>query len=219
MAIVVAMPLCVGVVRVGRRLGTTLAEIALPSPADGGRIDLASAPRRALVVGLQLGIVLLAGAPLLAITQPFLPSVPGAVILLVALGLLGVAFWRSTTNLEGHVRAGAQVIIEALTASGRQSNPTSAPRHPLAQVRELLPGLGELAVLTVEPRDAANGKTLAELNLRGLTGATVLAITRADGGTAVPHAEDLLREGDVLTLAGTSEAIEAARALVSSSPS
>jgi monovalent cation:H+ antiporter-2, CPA2 family len=215
MAVVVAMPLCVGVVRVGRRLGTTLAEIALPSPADGGRVDLASAPRRALVVGLQLGIVLLAGAPLLAITQPFLPSVPGAVILVFALGLLGVAFWRSTTNLEGHVRAGAQVIVEALGASARQSSAAAGSRHPLAQVRELLPGLGELAVLRLESTSAANGKTLAELNLRGLTGATVLAITRADGGTAVPSAEDLLREGDVLTLAGTNDAIEAARVLVS----
>lgn len=216
LAILMAMPLCVGVVRVGRRLGTTLAEIALPTPADGGRVDLASAPRRALVVALQLAIVLLAGAPLLAVTQPFLPSVPGAVVLLVAFALLLVAFWRSTTNLEGHVRAGAQVIVEALGAGRQASLP--APVDPLAQVHALLPGLGELTVVRLEPQSAANGKTLAELNLRGLTGATVLAITRADGGTGVPGADDLLRDGDLLTLAGSHESIESARALVASEP-
>jgi CPA2 family monovalent cation:H+ antiporter-2 len=211
-AVALATPLCVGVVRVGRRLGTSLAEIALPTPAGGGRVDLASAPRRALVVALQLAIVLLAGAPLLAITQPFVPTGPGAALLAIALGLLLVAFWRSTTNLEGHVRAGAQVIVEAL-GSGRAAN-APAPRDPLAEVHALLPGLGDLVAVRLTPESDATGKTLAELNLRGLTGATVLAITRADGGTAVPNAGDRLRDGDVLTLAGTREAVESARALV-----
>jgi len=211
-AVALATPLCVGVVRVGRRLGTSLAEIALPTPAGGGRIDLASAPRRALVVALQLAIVLLAGAPLLAITQPFLPTGPGAALLAIPLGLLLVAFWRSTTQLEGHVRAGAQVIVEAL-GSGRAAS-APAPRDPLAEVHALLPGLGDLVTVRLTPESDATGKTLAELNLRGLTGATVLAITRAEGGTAVPNAGDRLREGDVLTLAGTREAIESARSLV-----
>jgi CPA2 family monovalent cation:H+ antiporter-2 len=137
------------------------------------------------------------------------------VVLLVAIAMLLVAFWRSTTNHEGHVRAGAQVIVEALS-SGRQSsnNNAPAPRDPLQQVHALLPGLGTLTVVTIEPTSAANGKTLAELNLRGLTGATVLAITRPSGSTAVPNADDLLNEGDVLTLAGTNEAIDSARILV-----
>jgi K+:H+ antiporter len=213
-AVALSTPLCVGVVRVGRRLGTSLAEIALPTPAGGGRIDLASAPRRALVVALQLAIVLLAGAPLVAFTQPFLPTGPGAALLAVALGLLLVAFWRSTTSLEGHVRAGAQVIVEAL-GSGRAAS-APAPRDPLAEVHALLPGLGDLVAVRLTPQSDATGKTLAELDLRGLTGATVLAITRAAGGTAVPTAGDRLRDGDILTLAGTREAVESARSLVES---
>src|SRR5262249_38488574 len=124
------------------------------------------------------------------------------------------AFWRSTTSLEGHVRAGAQVIVEAL-GSGRAAN-APAPRDPLSEVHALLPGLGDLVAVRLSAQTAATGKTLAGLNLRGLTGATVLAITRAGGGTAVPSAGDLLRDGDVLTLAGTREAVEAARALVGS---
>ena len=57
----------------------------------------------------------------------------------------------------------------------------------------------------------AVGRTLAELNLRGLTGATVLAIQRGDAGLLVPTAREVLAAGDVLALAGTQEAVEAAR--------
>ena len=58
------------------------------------------------------------------------------------------------------------------------------------------------------------GRTLAELNLRGMTGATVLAIQRDEGGAVVPTAQEVLRAGDVLALAGTHEAIGAARAVL-----
>ena len=59
------------------------------------------------------------------------------------------------------------------------------------------------------------GKTLAELNLRGLTGATVLAIHREGEDVSVPTAREVLRPGDVLALAGTHAAVEAARGLLS----
>src|SRR3989454_963527 len=83
---------------------------------------LAAAPRRVLVVTLQLASVLLVGAPLIALTQPFLPGAPGAAALAVLLAVLGVGFWRSATNLQGHVRAGAQMIVDTLAAQSRRSD-------------------------------------------------------------------------------------------------
>jgi len=56
----------------------------------------------------------------------------------------------------------------------------------------------------------AVGKTLAELNLRGLTGASVLAIARGEDGVIVPVASEILRAGDLLALAGTRDAVAAA---------
>jgi CPA2 family monovalent cation:H+ antiporter-2 len=209
-ALVLATPLCVGMLRVARQLGTTLAGIALPE-RGGARVDLASAPRRAFVVALQLAVFLLAGAPLLAFTQPFLPTVPGAALLGLLLLLFLFSLWRSATDLQGHVRAGAQVIVEALAARVPRRNAPVA-QDALRPVHELLPGLGSLVALRLDPGSPAIGKTLAELNLRGETGATVLAITRGEGALLVPVAEDRLALGDVLALAGTSEAIEAARA-------
>jgi CPA2 family monovalent cation:H+ antiporter-2 len=68
--------------------------------------------------------------------------------------------------------------------------------------------------VALEPASVSVGKTLAQLKLRGRTGATVLALTRAGGGVIVPTAKERLQAGDVLALAGTHEAIAAATALL-----
>ena len=101
------------------------------------------------------------------------------------------------------------MILEVLAAQAKSA--TRAPRaDDLARVQELLPGLGAPTPMRLETTSPAVGKTLAELNLRGLTGATVLAITRDDGGVLIPSAAERLRAGDVLALAGTHEAVGAA---------
>jgi CPA2 family monovalent cation:H+ antiporter-2 len=211
-ALALSAPFCIGVVRVSQRLGVTLARLALPAE-KATRVGFAAAPRRMLIVTFQLAGVLLVGTLLLALTQPFLPGVPAAAALGLAAAVLGVGFWRSATNLQGHVRAGAEVILEAL-ATPSHSRATQAESTSLEQVHQLLPGLGALAAVRLDPGSPAVGRTLAELNLRGLTGATVLAITRHEGGIVVPSATEMLRPGDVLALAGSHEAIAAARSLL-----
>jgi CPA2 family monovalent cation:H+ antiporter-2 len=207
----VSLPLCAGVFGNARRLGETLASAALPARPQGGP-DLAQAPRRALVAAFQLATVLLVALLVIAVTQPLVPGVPGAVVLLVLLAILGLVVWRSATELQGHLRAGAQVIVEALArgagARGRHGD------DALAEMRALLPGLGEPVAMRLSERSAGVGRTLSSMNLRGLTGATVLAISRADGAVMVPGAHERLRAGDVLALAGSKEAVDAARALL-----
>ena len=88
----------------------------------------------------------------------------------------------------------------------------------LRLIRELLPGLGEPTPVTLDERSPAIGRSLAELNLRSITGATVLAIARGDEGILVPTAEEVLRAGDVMALAGTQDAIAAARDLLTLRP-
>jgi CPA2 family monovalent cation:H+ antiporter-2 len=60
----------------------------------------------------------------------------------------------------------------------------------------------------------AVGRSLAELNLRGRTGATVLAISRGAEAIVAPGAAERLRSGDVLGVTGTEEAVAAARAIL-----
>jgi CPA2 family monovalent cation:H+ antiporter-2 len=213
LAAALVLPFLVGIMRVARRLGVTLAAIAFP-PGDSGGVDLAAAPRRALEVTMQVAGVLVIGAPILAVTQPFLRGVATAAPLIVLAALLGIAFWRSATNLQGHVRAGVQVIVEALGKRLPDENATAtgSPTAP-PDFDRLLPGLGAPLPVRLEEGSPAVGRTLTELNLRAITGATVLAIVRQGQGL-VPAPHDMLEVGDVLALAGTHEALDSARQIL-----
>ena len=74
-------------------------------------------------------------------------------------------------------------------------------------------GLGRPLSIQLVDNSPGAGHSLAQLNLRGATGASVLAIIR-DGVGTVPTASELLRVGDIVALSGTREAIEAARVLM-----
>ncbi|HET9597857.1 MAG TPA: cation:proton antiporter [Anaeromyxobacteraceae bacterium] len=203
-----AIPFCAGLLRNARNLGVAVAVAALPEGGPG-RPDLAAAPRRAFVATLQLGATVLVLLPISALTQPFLPGAPAAGVIALAVVVLGFAFWRSAANLHGHVRAGAQVIVEALAKQGAPGRP-HAHGDALGAFRAMFPGLGEPVAARMRVGSPAAGRSLSELGVRGQTGASVLAISRDDGSVIVPTAGERLREGDVLALSGTHEAIAAA---------
>jgi CPA2 family monovalent cation:H+ antiporter-2 len=207
----VAAPLCIGIFRTAHRLGVMLAEMALPA-AKEGRVDLADAPRRAFVVTLQIAIVLPIVLALLALTQPFLAGPEGVVVVAALVGALALAFWRSATNLQGHVRAGARMIVEALAKQARRG--PASDEVALESVRAFLPGLGDPVAVRLSATSPAVGRTLAQMDLRGRTGATVLAIVRGVDGVIVPSAAEVLQDGDCLALAGTAGAVDAARRLL-----
>ncbi len=206
-AALLCAPFVVGIVRVARRLGNTLAHLAFPAERTG--VDLAAAPRRALAIGLELAVLLLAGVPVVAVTQPFVHGFRAAELLLLVLVVFGVTMWRAAGNVEGHVRAGAEVIVEALTK--RTDAATRREAIPLAAV---FAGLGDPVAIELPADSPAVGKTLAELNVRGATGATVLAITRGEEALVIPSARERLRAGDRLALAGTRDALASARQLL-----
>ncbi|MBX7082258.1 MAG: cation:proton antiporter [Nannocystaceae bacterium] len=201
-------PFLIGMVRCARAIGATLARAALPQPA-AGRTDLARAPRRVMVVLLQLAVLGVLTLPVLALTQAALPSWIGAPVLLGGLAVVTVSLWRRADDLDGHVRAGAQVVAELLAHGGVEHAPLEVVR-----VDTVLPGLGEMLPVRLGEGDPAAGRTLAELDLRGRTGATVLAIEREGGARVVPAGSDRLQAGDVLALVGTHEALAQARALL-----
>jgi len=209
-AVGLCLPFGIGIVRCSRSLGVALAERALPVE-EPGKLDLAAAARKALIVSLEVLILAAVVLPVVAITQPLLPGWGSASIVVVLFAVIAVSLWRSTTNLDAHVQAGAQMVVEALA---RQSATPEDDQHALDDVRKLLPGLGEPEAIRLPPGGAVVGRSLAQLDLRGVTGATVLAISRGEHGVAVPAASEVLREGDVLAVAGTHESVAAARAIL-----
>jgi CPA2 family monovalent cation:H+ antiporter-2 len=211
-AAAVSAPFLIGLVGIARYLGFELATRVFPAAGEKS-VDLAAAPRRLLVVTLQLAIVLAVGVPLIAITQPFLPPFRGAAVLVFVLALLAIAFWRGATNLQGHTRAAAQALAEALTRQTQQGR-KSGSSHWLEGANRVLTGLGTPVPIELVPGSHAVGKTLAQIKLRGLTGATVLAIQRGDSSVLIPDGQEQLLAGDILAIAGSNDAVEAARKLL-----
>jgi monovalent cation:H+ antiporter-2, CPA2 family len=212
---ILSAPFGLGMVRMARVLGLELAIRAFPN-ARIDKTDLADAPRRLLIVTLQMAIIVLVGLPVLAITQPFLPRSEGALVLIVLLGLLALQFWRGATNFQGHTRAVAQAIAEALRQETHSAQAAASDDH-VAEGNPILVGLGSPISVRLAPHSSAIGRTLAEVNLRGVTGATVLAIRRGETVVPVPSGHERLLAGDILAVAGQGKAIEAARELLQNS--
>lgn len=191
----------IGIARGARRLAVALSEMAMPSSGTG-RMDSAAAPRRALVVGLQLAVVVCVGIPLAVVTEPFLPHFSSPAVLVLLVAPISFMLWRSAANLEGHVRAGAEVIVEALARG-----PKSEHARVMEEVNAILPGLGELTMLRIETGSAATSERLRDLASGPLAGVSVVAIVRGDVHVTLPGGNEVLHEGDLVALTGAPDSV------------
>lgn len=206
-----------GVLRRAAALAHGLAETVMPVRGSS-KFDLGSAPRRVFVVALELALSLVVGLPLVALVQPFLPLSSAPIVLVVVIAALVISVWRNISHLHGHVRAGTELIIEVLAKQSREGGGEATVQASLDGVQTLLPGFPDMVPVRLQGESAAVGFTLAQVNLRVRTGATVLALSRDGGGAEVPSPHDILRPGDILTLTGADEALATARTLLHVGP-
>lgn len=206
--LVITTPFVVGMVHCIRALGLELTGRMLPKK-EAGKQDLSAIPRRMLMITLQFALVLLFGFPLLILTQPFVPPYLGITLLTLVLALLGIFFWRGTTQLQGHVQAGAQRVVEMFNKSIEIHKDV-----PVIQPEQFLPWLGKVHSVRIEPNNHMIGKTLGKINLRSLTGASIIAITRGGKGVVVPTGEEKIYADDVLAITGTDDAVQAAKEML-----
>jgi CPA2 family monovalent cation:H+ antiporter-2 len=204
-AAVACAPFAAGIAMQARRLAQLWSSDVFAATKPGA-LDLAAAPRRALAVALQVAILLACVLPIVAITQPFVPSllsVGGVLLVAVALATF---FWRSVVNLDGHVRAGSQLVGEVLA---RQSRVVAEP--DLREVDALLPGLGRMTSVLVKDDSVAVGRSLGELDVHARSGATVVCLVRDMRNVVAASDEERLHAGDWIALTGSAEAVGRAR--------
>jgi monovalent cation:H+ antiporter-2, CPA2 family len=220
------LPFVLGIVQASRRLAAEIGASMFPE-VEAGRLDLAAAPRRALIVALQLAITLAVTCPIALFTLPFAVG-PWTTLLLGVVVLTALAaIWRGARNLDGHLRASAEVVTEILRKQAKAGpSGLTGPHAALApgaahqaipefpSIETLLPGLGAVEVVTLDDEGPHVGRTLGELGLQAKTGAAVLALVRTPNSIGRPGPEVVLEAGDALALIGSRDAIEAARALV-----
>jgi len=203
-SILLAAPLLVGVVRNALILSRQVVATVLPT-------DRAPAPAERVAGHMLAGMIHLAiiagvGLPTVVVLQPVTGELWGIVLLAVAFLIAGVYLWRSAGELATELASGAEYVAAALArqASGPDDGGPSRP---------VLPGLeGRTAVHVGAESDAAN-RTLAELDVRSITGADVVAIYRVGGAIVLPTGHERLLAGDLLAITGSAEAIAEARAL------
>jgi CPA2 family monovalent cation:H+ antiporter-2 len=154
-------------------------------------------------------MVIAIAVPMTLLTLPFVPPYGVLGVIAAYLLILGLGFWRTATDLDKHTRAGAELVVHALAKQAH-----SGDTQTFEVVRELLPGMGTIVPLEVQLGSEAAGSTLGELNLRGRTGASIVALTRNGQRQPLPTATTRLEVGDMVAISGSGNAIGLAAALL-----
>ncbi len=189
-----------------RRLATALASRAFVELPESG------APvKGALIELLQITILLVVAVPLLAIVQPFMEPVEGIGIIVITILLMIVVVTRSARQMQGQIRNATRIIRLALSGARAEADGTQS--YDGARSYEV-PGIGMITPISLRTDSEGVGKTLSELDLHTNSGAVVVAIGRGDSEVVVPTGDEILRAGDVLELAGSTEAVATARRLI-----
>lgn len=190
--------LVLAILRQGRILARDLALLTPnPGPYGSGRRG-----RHLLAGGLRIAMVLMVGLPLLALAQPFAPRgwslavASGAFLFTLAIQ------WIRARGLAHDTVTGTEWLLAQVR------DPWSNGSHPPAE------GSGTLRSLRLGPHCPSLGRALSELDLPGRAGVTVVALLR-DGRQPMPlHPAPLLKEGDLLALAGSDHSLDEAEAIL-----
>jgi K+/H+ antiporter YhaU regulatory subunit KhtT len=156
----------------------------------------------AMIELLHVTILLVALVPLLAIVQPFMQPVEGIGIIVITIVLMTIVVARNARKIQNQMPKAARLIAAALRGT---------PAESVADGRSYeVPGIGRVTPVSVAPSSGGVGKRLSEIDLHNQSGAMVVAIGRDGSEIIVPTGDEVLRAGDVLELAGSSEAVATA---------
>lgn len=204
-AIVLALPLLIGLFRNARSVAMLSASM-VRQERDADPAQGASATR--LLEGVAgLVLVIGVGLPALALMRPLVHGPWGEAVVMLGAALASLVVWRNLGAMEGEFTSGVGTLARQLA---RHAGPEA---HHIADAA-LLPGLDRVLALPLPGDAPAVGRTLAQLDLRAKCGATVVAIHKPNAEVILPTGHERLEAGDVLALAGATDAIDRARALL-----
>ncbi|MFT5586786.1 MAG: CPA2 family monovalent cation:H+ antiporter-2, partial [Cognaticolwellia sp.] len=204
LTVLLSLPLILGFARASGRYAQYLAERVLPDSQLQGRVLLQRGVRTLLVLSF--------GLPVAALLVPATGLVSGVVVL-VLVGILALWTLRATEGADAELRSGAGRVLDLLEA--RLSSGEQAAGASSSGPQELVEGTRTLTVLA---HAKGVGLSLAQLDLRAKTGATVVGIRSPGGQTLGPQAHLALQVGDVLLLAGPDRALQDAEQLLLEGP-
>jgi CPA2 family monovalent cation:H+ antiporter-2 len=197
-AVALALPLCVAVIRKLQAISMILAELSLP---HGGGNPQRYAQRSMLTAVLLFAFSTIFAVALLAMSSALLPPLPVLAVLAAALAYLTYRLWGHFVR----VYARAQTALRETFADAD----AAAADRPLTDLFRR----AEVAVVEIESGNMACHRLIRELDLRARTGATIVGIERKGEITMNPSPHDEIAAGDRLLLLGDRQQLDAALAL------
>ncbi len=206
MALVVAVGPGVIIWRGAHRMAQRVAASIFPTSAlPDGSADAVSAK---LLAGIfETAIIFGAATLLLAIITPLLSLFDGLAVMLIAVTGLAIAISRIAHDLYAMMHTTSGALVERLMGLREHSPAANTAAADAA-------GIGPLIWAPILDGSWAVGTSLADLNLHAITGAMVTAIARGGHSVILPGGEEILHAGDTLALAGSTDAVAAARSLL-----
>jgi CPA2 family monovalent cation:H+ antiporter-2 len=200
-AVLVALPLLIATFRKLQALGLLISELRTPP------IGAQSAAVQAIVARLipYAGTVLLALYVFL-LSSALLPSARVVVGLAILIAFITWWLWRSFIRIYSK----AQVALQETLAQA----PAPRPEPGQAPLQGLLRE-ANLELMPVDLGFCAAGRLIRELQLRTLTGASIVGIERRGGNVVNPGPDEEIQAGDQLLVLGTRGQLDAARVAIS----
>lgn len=204
-AAVLSLPMLIATFRKLQALGLLVAETKVTEAAAGER----TAAYRAIVAQVipiagTVAIALL----VLVLSSTLLPALHVMVGLIVIVAFVAWWLWRSFIRIY----AKAQFALQETFAQ----RPAPHPRENPAVLQSLLRE-ADLQTVTVAGNSPAAGRLIRELELRTRTGASIVGIERNGASIINPGPDEELQTGDQLLLLGTSDQLDAAKAVITPS--
>lgn len=202
-----SVPFWVAMARATRSLSHAVVEaVTGPAGAEEGRATRIA--RRALGLAVRLSVLAGVGVPLGLGVELLVGDIAALAWFSGIAVATVVGVWRTAAAVNEAFLSGAESIAAALEAR------ETSPNDDTMRDANLIPGLDSVTALTLSVGCDAVGRTLAQLDLRARTGATVIAIHRADGQVVLPHGNEALRSDDRLAITGAAAALAGARTLL-----
>ena len=206
-AVVLAAPFVMGLLRSGVRLVKGVRTLARK---ESGPTPRAKAVEAVALLAIVLGV----GLPTLALIQPLVRGhwVEGAVLGLLLIGLVALG-WH-LRRVQGDYTSGvAQIALDLAEHVGGEAEEDEEAPHPTrTPIHDALAGLDYQHIAVGAA--SIDGQTLAALDLRCRTGATIVDIERDGHTTPLPTGHEQLQLHDVLAVSGSKDAIARARAIL-----
>lgn len=202
-AAILALPLYVATIRKMRAIGMLIGEIsAVNIPAGQKKSSVETLVAHAILIA---GIILLAFVTLV-LGSAFLPPWNLMILLLLIVALVAWLSWRHLIRIYSRIQGALYETLSNEREAQEQNN-----RHSELSV---MLSRADLDRIRIDETSPAARKLLSELQLRTQSGASVVAIERADTSIINPGPAEELLPGDTLMLIGTAEQIRLARDLL-----